>query len=273
VWIKKSEIEELSRQVRRVINGEEVDLRINDEGVLRILRNDIHILAKQKQEQVTALERDKEVLRNTLADISHQLNTPLTSMMLMTELLEDAPAEQQAEFIANIKSGLARTEWLVSALLKIAKLDSAVVEFNSSATTVQQLVHLATQPLLIQLELREQTIECVGDATIECDKRWTAEALSNIIKNASEHSPVGSVITVECGENPICRWISVVDSGVGISVAKMTKIFRRFEGGSESGYGIGLPLARAIIRGQNGDVEVSSNPDGIGTTFTVKFFR
>jgi len=274
VWIKKSEIEEFSQNIRKIIDGQDIDLRVSDEGVWNILKNDIHILAKLKNEQVTVLQHDKDMLKDTLADISHQLKTPLTSTMIMIDLLEDAPPDKQEEFIQNIKTGLQRTEWLVSTLLKMAKLDAGAVMFSPTPVPSAELIKQAITPLQIQLELKNQHIEVTGETELVCDKRWTSEALSNIIKNASEHSPDGTAIHIEVGTNPISTWVSVTDSGEGLRAAQIAKLFRRFEGSkSGTGYGIGLPLALSIMRGQDGDIEVTGGGNGAGATFTVKLFK
>jgi len=274
VWIKKKEIEKLSLNVKRLIAGEDVDVRDNREGTLRILKNDIQTLATYKKEQVQVLKQERDILKDTLADISHQLKTPLTSMMIMSELLEDAPPEKQAEFISNIQSSLHRTEWLVSALLKMAKLDAKTVAFNQEEISSALLIETALDPLKIQLELKEQDIQVIGKQNFHCDKRWTAEALGNIIKNASEHSPTGSTIKIEVGENPICTWISVIDEGSGLERAQIAKLFQRFEGSEgKQGYGIGLPLALTIMKSQFGDIAVDSRGKESGAIFTLKFYH
>ncbi|MDR0424930.1 MAG: HAMP domain-containing histidine kinase [Clostridiales Family XIII bacterium] len=270
--IDKRDILRLSADVRRIIDGQDVDLRDNREGPFSMLKNDIHTLADLKNEQVGALRRDKATLKHTLADISHQLKTPLTSMMIMADLLEGAPPEKQAEFIANIRTSLVRTEWLVSVLLKMAKLDAGMVQFSRESVPAGALAGLALEPLQVLLDLKNQSIAISGDAGLPCDRRWTAEALTNVIKNASEHSPDNETIRIESGENPICAWISVTDSGGGMSNAEIARIFKRFEGSrNETGYGIGLPLALAIMRGQNGDIQAENT--GSGAMFTLKFFK
>ena len=130
MWIRKQVLEELSQNIRRVVNGESVDLLDNSEGKLSILRNDIQTLVRLKQEQADALQHDKDKLKDSLSDISHQLKTPLTSMMVMADLLETAPPEKQQELIRNIQNGLTRTQWLTDALLKMAKLDAGTITFS-----------------------------------------------------------------------------------------------------------------------------------------------
>ncbi|MCL2425416.1 MAG: HAMP domain-containing histidine kinase [Oscillospiraceae bacterium] len=274
MWISKREVRELSKNIREIIDGQDIDLRVSNEGDWNVLKNDIHILAKLKNEQVNVLQHDKDILKETLADISHQLNTPLTSMLIMIDLLENAPPEKQVEFIQNIKTGLGRTEWLVSTLLKMAKLEAGAVEFSRDEITFNAIIEQAMIPLQIQLEVKNQQIEVSGETELRCDKRWTAEALTNIIKNASEHSPDGATIHIESGENPISTWVSVTDCGKGLTTKQIASIFRRFEGSrTGTGYGIGLPLALAIMRGQDGDVEVASGDNNVGATFTLKFYH
>ncbi|MDR0958714.1 MAG: HAMP domain-containing histidine kinase [Clostridiales bacterium] len=271
--IPKKEVVQLSENIRKIIDGHNIDLRDNREGKLSILKNDIHTLANQLSEQAYNSEKEKELLRGTLADISHQIKTPLTSMSIMIDLLEGTPPDKQSEFIANIKTSLTRTEWLVSALLKLAKLESGAITFSRGSTTAAELSELALKPLQILLDVKNQTIKMNGDTPLVCDKRWTSEALTNILKNASEYSPNGGVVTIESGENPICSWLSVTDSGNGLTRAEIATLFRRFEGSrSKHGIGIGLPLSLAIMRGQNGDIE-AENAEGGGAKFTIKFYK
>jgi signal transduction histidine kinase len=274
VWISKREIIKLSDDIRRIIDGQEIDLRNNREGVWGILRNDIHTLANLKNEQFNVIQHERDAMKDTLANISHQIKTPLTSMMIMADLIENAPAEKQAEFLSNIRTSLLRLEWLASALLKMAKLDAGTVEFATESVKSDTLVNHALEPLQILLDIKNQSVRVDGEVELFCDKRWTAEALTNIIKNASEYSPEGSCLRIDFGMNPICKWVSVTDSGDGIAYNKIANLFKRFEGSrSDKGYGIGLPLALAIMRGQNGDIEVDGGGNGTGATFTLKFYK
>lgn len=272
--IKKEEITELSNGIRKAIAGEEVDLRDNKEGAFSILKNDIHTLINIEKEQKSKAEEDQEHLAEYLTDISHQLKTPITSMMLMTNLLEDAPEEKQREFIFSMKRELSHMEWLISALLKMAKLDAKAVDFRKVEISTGELVAETLKPLDILLDVKNQKVELRHETMLFCDKRWTKEALCNLLKNASECSKENSVIFVDSGENPIYRWISITDAGTGIPRERMQGLFRRFENSqNENGYGIGLPLALSIMRGQNGDIEVSPGGNGSGATFTMKFYK
>jgi len=269
--VSRKEVEALSADIRKIIDGQAVDLRDNLEGRLSALKNDIHTLSGRLNEQADNLQKEKAAMANTLADISHQLKTPLTAMIVMTELLETAPPDKRAEFLANIKQGLTQTEWLANALLKMAKLESGTAKLVPVYIQSNQLVDTALVPLQILLDIKDQRVSLAGDVLLYCDKNWTAEAITNIIKNASEHSPAGSVIKISAGANPISSWIAITDAGSGIPSTQIKDLFKRF-GGSRKGIGIGLALALAIMHGQGGDIDVSGGGDGFGATFTLKFY-
>ena len=272
--VRKKEIIKLSEDIRKMIDGQDIDLRDHQEGPWSILKNDIHTLGCLKNEQMNTLKEEHKVMQETLANISHQLITPLTSMMIMADLLEDAPSHKKKEFLINIKKELNHTQWLVTALLKMAKLDTKSIDFLAESISAKEQIDLALEPLQILLEIKNQQVEVSGDVILYCDKRWTTEALTNVIKNASEHSPHDSVIRIEAGSNPICSWIGVTDEGIGMTNAQIKQIFKRFQGTrKDKGYGIGMPLSLAIMRSQNGDIEVQSDGKDKGTTFTLKFYH
>ena len=274
MWIKKKEVEQLSEFVKGYISGEELDIRDNTEGALAILKNDIYSLVNKKNEQIKVIESERDILSDYMADISHQLKTPITSMIIMADLLEEAEPEKQAEFIHNIRFSLNKMEWLVGALLKMAKLDAHAVDFRKKDVHMSELFETIKPSVAILLDVNDQTMELKNDCVIHCDKRWTVEALTNIIKNAIEYSPKDGVIVVDSGENPMYSWISVKDSGMGMSRDRYAALFKRFENSTnENGFGIGMPLALSIVKGQGGDIDVDFGGDGEGATFTIKFFK
>ena len=140
MWIKKKEIEQLSEFVKGYSSGEELDIRVNKEGAFQILKNDIYVLVNRKNEQIKVIESERDILSDYMADISHQLKTPITSMMIMADLLEDAEPEKQAEFIHNIRVSLNKMEWLVGALLKMAKIDAHAIEFIKKDIKTSELL-------------------------------------------------------------------------------------------------------------------------------------
>ncbi|WP_404460425.1 sensor histidine kinase [Sutcliffiella horikoshii] len=274
------EIEKLSGYLRQISNGNyELDVRDNHEGELSILKSDIYKVTLMLSEQRSYLEQDKVKLTNAISDISHQLKTPLTSMMVMADLLSDKKLDEskRAEFTQNIRVQLERIEWLVSSLLKLSKIDAGTVSFKKDNVSVQGLIERAVQPVLIPMDIREQTLLVEGDesVTFTVDNHWTAEALINILKNCVEHTPVGGNISISFSENPLFTEIRVKDDGHGIPKEDLPYIFRRFYKGKNAGedsVGIGLAMAYSIITSQQGDIEVRSE-QGKGTEFHIKFYK
>lgn len=274
MWIKKKEVEELSELVKGFISGDEVDIRDNKEGAFSILKNDIYAFVNTKNEQLKTAEAQRDILAEYMADISHQLKTPITSMMIMTDLLEDADPEKRSEFVHNIKYSLGKMEWLVGALLKMAKIDAKAITFSKREVKVSGLVEAIKPSVDILLDINNQSLQLANDFVVSCDKRWTVEALTNIVKNAIEHSPKDSEIVIDSGDNPMYQWISVMDSGVGMDRSSYAALFKRFEySTNENGYGIGMPLALSIIKGQGGDIDIDFGGKGQGATFIMKFFK
>lgn len=274
VWISKKEMEQLCVAVRGYQNGQNADIRDHQEGTFSILKNDIYALVQSKNEQLKQTETERDILAEYMSDISHQLKTPITSMMIMMDLLEDAEAKKQQEFIQNMKVSLSKMEWLIGALLKMAKLDAKAITFTSQKVNVSQLVQAIMPSIEIMLDVNNQSVIIERDIEIYCDKRWTIEALTNIVKNAMEHSPKGGTITIDSGVNPMYEWISVTDSGKGLKKEQYAALFKRFENSTnENGFGIGMPLALSIMKGQNGEIDVELGGNGKGATFLLKFFK
>lgn len=274
MWVSKKEIETLSDVVKGYVSGEEVDIRDNKEGAFSILKDDIYRLVELQKEQLENTAKERDILAEYMSDISHQLKTPITSMSIMADLMEDADPEKQAEFIHNIKLMLGKMDWLVKTLLSMAKIDAGTVEFSKKIIQVSELLKEVMPSISILLDINELTVELIDDISITCDKRWTVEALTNIIKNAIEHSPTGTQIEVSSGENAIYKWISVRDFGEGIDKATYAKMFQRFQySTNESGFGIGMPLALSIMKGQGGDIDIEKPEDRKGTIFILKFFK
>lgn len=274
------EIEKLSAYLRQISSGDyTLDVRDNAEGELSILKSEIykvtHILAKHRDH----LEEDKTHLTQSIADISHQLKTPLTSMVVMADLLDDhdLPTEKRLEFTHHIHVQLERLQWLVSSLLKLSKIDAGTVYFKKDRVNVKRIIEQALESVLVPIDIKQQSVQLKGDETT-CfigDSHWTKEALINILKNCVEHTPEGGSIEIQFSENVLFTEIVITDSGKGIRKEDLPYIFQRFYKGqqaSEESVGIGLAMAHRIITSQGGDIEVTSEI-GKGTQFFVKFYR
>ena len=274
------EIEKLSGYLRKISSGDfTLDVRDNHEGELSILKNDIYKVTVKLSEQRSLLQEDKIKLTNAISDISHQLKTPLTSMMVMSDLLSDADLSEskRKEFTKNIQHQLERIEWLVSSLLKLSKIDAGTIKFKQETVIVHDLVQKAADPILIPMEIKNQTLYIEGDNHVSFigDSNWTTEALINILKNCVEHTGKDGEIRISFTENALYTEIRIADNGKGIPKQELPYIFQRFYKGKNAGddsIGIGLAMAYSIVTSQQGDIEVQSDI-GKGTTFSVKFYR
>ncbi len=274
MWVSKKEIETLSEIVKGYVSGEEVDIRDNKEGAFSILKDDIYGLVAYQQEQLKNIKKQRDILAEYMSDISHQLKTPITSMSIMADLLENADSEKQSEFISNIKLMLGKMNWLVKNLLNMAKIDAGTVLFSKTKVSVSSLIKDVLTSVCILLDINEKNIEVLNDINVFCDKRWTVEALTNIVKNAIENSPKKSKIEIDSGENAIYSWISIRDYGVGIDKSNYVAMFQRFRySTNDSGFGIGMPLALSIMNGQGGDIDIEIPSDGKGSLFVLKFYK
>lgn len=163
------EIEKLSGYLRQIHSGDyTLDVRDNVEGELSILKNEIYKVTIMLSEQRVLLQKDKIQLTNAISDISHQLKTPLTSMMMMSDLLStpDLPAEKRMEFTRNLRNQLERLEWLVSSLLKLSKIDAGTTQFKNEPILVEKLVQKALENLLIPIEIKDQTVSISGEKSV-----------------------------------------------------------------------------------------------------------
>ena len=273
------QIAKLADYLKRISNGEHsLDIRNNAEGELSILKSEIYKVTLMLSEYNEQLKSEKYLLANQMADISHQLKTPLTSMMVMVDLLKEdnLTQEKRQEFTSQIYMQLERIEWLVSSLLKMSKLDAGVVRMRQEKIPAHRLIENALQPLLIPMELKDISYAVDRkDEVILCDIKWTTEALINILKNCIEHTPKGGHIQIEVKDNPLYSEIIITDNGAGISKEDLPHIFTRFYKGKNSSpdsVGIGLAMSYSILRRQQGDIRVNSKI-GQGSSFAIHLYK
>lgn len=272
-------VKELEIYLNKVLKGDySIDIREYSESYLSSLKNDIYKVTNLLKEKEQYSNHEKVYLESVLSDISHQLRTPLTSMYVINDILEndDIEYEKKKEMLSLNRSQLERIEWLVTSLLKLSRLDSGMITFKKESIVVATLIEQALAPLEIPIELKEQKVVIEGDKKISLmvDEKWTTEALVNIIKNAYEHTPLKGTITISYSENPIYTEIKVMDTGEGIPKKDLPHIFKRFYHGNtnKESIGIGLNMAKSIIEKQNGYIKVESKK-GKGTTFIIQFYK
>lgn len=268
----------LSAEIDRILHGENRMMPDDcTEGELAILKNEIYKMTIRLREQQQRMQEDKIFLADSLADISHQLRTPLTAIhLLVTRLSEpDLPPEKRLKLMHDMKMLLSRIDWLITALLKISKLDAGTVQFHAETLPLAQLLQKASEPLLVPLELRGILLRMSADGDFTGDIAWTCEAIGNILKNCMEHTPSDGSITVRAQENPLYTEICISDTGTGIAEKDLPHIFERFYKGKDSddsSYGIGLSLARMIVTAQSGTIKAENVPEG-GAVFRIRFYK
>jgi len=275
---RRERLKELSMQLDLLLH-EDTPLPISEycEGELSILANQLQKVTLRLQESAEQSRADKLALAQSLADISHQLRTPLTAMNLTAAMLREPGLSEQRrlELSRELQTLLSRTDWLVETLLKLSKLDAGTVELRREQVPVRELIDRAAAPLSIPLELRglQLAVSCSSES-LTADPVWTAEAIGNLLKNSMEHTPSGGTITVNAQQTALYTAITVEDTGCGFDEADLPHLFERFYKGknaSESSCGIGLALARTIIAAQNGTIQAMNT--GTGAKFLIKFYH
>ncbi|MCH5266178.1 MAG: HAMP domain-containing histidine kinase [Lachnospiraceae bacterium] len=274
------EIAALSEKISRFLHGyESLSIEAQKEGELSVLENEVQKMILRLKNQADLLKNEKIHLVNSIADISHQIRTPLTSVNLIVSRLSspDLSVEKRRELLMELEGMLVHIDWLIQSLLKISKLDAGTIVMLREKVMVRELIRLSIEALEIPMELKNQTLEvsCGTEVSFAGDLKWMKEALSNIIKNCMEHTPEGGRIWIEATENPMFTEIIVRDNGPGIAKEELPHLFERFFKGknsSEKSVGIGLALARMIIRGQEGNVSAENAPEG-GAKFVIRFYK
>lgn len=271
-------ISELSEDINLILHGDNhISLTKYAEGELGILQSELYKMTVRLREQQQHLIQDKVYLADSIADISHQIRTPLTSINLLVSLLseENISYEKRLTHTRELYELLSRIDWLITSLLKISKLDAGTVTFNKEETSLSELINEALSPLLIPMELHEQQLIMEADGNFYGDILWTGEAITNIVKNCMEHTPDGGSISISAIENSLFTEIVISDTGSGIATEDLPHIFERFYKGKNSdnkSFGIGLALARMIISSQNGTVK-AENLFPNGARFTIRFYK
>ena len=255
------------------------DMNIDDntEGELSILKNNLYKVITLLQSQNEYLKNDKLYLADSIADISHQLKTPLTSMMVMCELLENEEnPDKRQEFVSVINNQLSKMKWLITNILKISKLDADATEFKRDEVSILSVLDDSLKPFALTAELKNITIQNNADNFVfNGDENWTVEAVSNIVKNCLEHTNDGGKITIASESTNLYNKLTISDNGCGIAEEDLPHIFERFYHGknsSKDSVGIGLALAKTVFEKENASVTVESE-QGRGSVFEIRFYK
>lgn len=278
---RQNSLEQLTEYVKRVERGDySLELIENTEDELSSLKNELYTVTVMLKEHADISQKHKRALADSVSDISHQLKTPLTSIMILLDNLsedENMPLETRKRFLTEITNQLKHVNWLVATLLKLSRLDAGVVDFSMTKLSLDELLYHVTDELEVMAEWKQIVLQVKGDDGIEitADEHWIREAIKNIVKNAIEHSPVGGEVLLQKEDNTVYTAISVTDCGEGMSREECKHIFERFyrsRGAKEDSIGIGLSLAKEIVTQHGGSISVESKK-GCGTTFKIKLLK
>ena len=273
------DIKDMTDYVYHSSEGREYEMKNkNQEGQIGLLKTEIMKMTTVLKEKVALLHSEKIFLNDTISDISHQLKTPMTSLMLLTDLMyNDLDKEKKIEFLDRTNAQLSRMDWLIKSMLKLSKLEAKVIDFKTEKVNINELIRRSISPLSVPMELKNISLNINGDkeASYIGDIEWSSEALGNIIKNCIEHTKEGGNLNISYEENPIYSEIVIKDNGEGIDKDDIPNIFKRFYKGKNSksdSVGIGLAMAKSIIESQNGDIYVKSEKN-MGTEFHITFHK
>lgn len=272
------DINELNNYISLVCSGNfDLDIADNAEGELSILKNNLYKVIVLLRSSNEALKKDKIYLADSLADISHQLKTPLTSIMVITDLLKDEEQKgKRNEFVDIIENQCEKMKWLISTLLKLSKLDAGTAEFNNIGLDICDIIDESLRPFLLTLDLKNISVKkSLTDFTFTGDRNWSVEAIENIIKNCIEHTDENGQLSIRTNTTALYNQIIISDNGCGISDEDLPHIFERFYHGNNAAadsVGIGLALSKSILQNQNASITVESK-EGAGTQFDIRFYK
>lgn len=283
IYLRKRDkkINQITKYINAIRNRKyELNIDENSEDELSNLKNELYKITVMLKEESEISKQDKENLKVSVQDISHQLKTPLTSITIMLDNISNNPDmdnETRQKFIFEISKQIEWINWLVISILKLSRLDANVVEFKKDNIVLKDFINEIISNLEIPIDIKNQKIIIEGDDKVSFvgDYKWQQEAITNIIKNCVEHNRDGGNIFITYEENNLYTKISIKDEGEGISQEEIKNIFKRFYKGknsSENSIGIGLSLAKNIIEKDNGLITCKSEL-GEGTEFIIKYMK
>lgn len=279
LWRHK-EIRDLAAQIDEVLyDGRKLDLKSYREGDVAVLANELAKMVARLARLSDSLSKERNALADALADISHQIRTPLTAISLRLPTIETAEdALERKRLVRELETMIERLSWLQTTLLKIAKADAGAIHVERQELRVNDVITRAIEPLEAPFDLRgvELARDVDAHAAFTGDLLWSAEAIQNVLKNCMEHTPVGGTVSITAREDALATSIVISDTGPGIAEDDLPHLFERFYRGANDdsptadGFGIGLALARSLISIQGGSIRASNTTEG-GACFRITF--
>ena len=279
---REEKISDINSYIGKVNSGNyELKIEENGEDELTKLRNELYKTTVLLRETAENSEKEKTNLSNSLTDISHQLKTPLTSIRIMIDNIQNNPdmdEKTRNEFIEDISKQIDWISSLVISLLKLAKFDAGSIVMRDEEINVKKLIQNIISNLAILIDIKDIKIEenISEQITLFADYNWQLEALTNIIKNCIEHSFDGGKIKIEAESNSVFTKIIITDEGEGIGKNDLNRIFERFYRVDKShskevgGTGLGLSIVKHGAIYHNAVIHIDSAP-GKGTSISLEF--
>lgn len=278
---ESKKINEITKYIEEINRGNyKLNIEENTEDELSILKNELYKITVMLKEVAENSQKDKTTLKDSLSDISHQIKTPITSILIMLDNIlsdENMPEDIKKDFIKDIKRKIINIKFLVESILKLSKIDSNSIKFIKKEVFIKDIINEAVKNVSMLSELKNIEIIVSGDDSIKtiCDLKWQVEAITNILKNCIEHSYENRKIYINYNQNNMYTELKIEDNGTGIDAKDLPHIFERFYKGKNSSsdsVGIGLALSKSIIESNNGYIQVDSELNK-GTTFIIKYLK
>lgn len=278
---ESKKINEITKYIEEINRGNyKLNIEENTEDELSILKNELYKITVMLKEVAENSQKDKTTLKDSLSDISHQIKTPITSILIMLDNIlsdENMPEDIKKDFIKDIKREIINIKFLVESILKLSKIDSNSIKFIKKEVFIKDIIDEAVKNVSMLSELKNIEIIVSGDDSIKtiCDLKWQVEAITNILKNCIEHSYENRKIYINYNQNNMYTELKIEDNGTGIDAKDLPHIFERFYKGKNSSsdsVGIGLALSKSIIESNNGYIQVDSKLNK-GTTFIIKYLK
>lgn len=278
---ESKKINEITKYIEEINRGNyKLNIEENTEDELSILKNELYKITIMLKEVAENSQKDKTTLKDSLSDISHQIKTPITSILIMLDNIlsdENMPEDIKKDFIKDIKREIVNIKFLVESILKLSKIDSNSIKFIKKEVFIKDIINEAVKNVSMLSELKNIEIIVLGDDSIKtiCDLKWQVEAITNILKNCIEHSYENRKIYMNYNQNNMYTELKIEDNGTGIDAKDLPHIFERFYKGKNSSsdsVGIGLALSKSIIESNNGYIQVDSELNK-GTIFIIKYLK
>lgn len=278
---ESKKINEITKYIEEINRGNyKLNIEENTEDELSILKNELYKITIMLKEVAENSQKDKTTLKDSLSDISHQIKTTITSILIMLDNIlsdENMPEDIKKDFIKDIKREIINIKFLVESILKLSKIDSNSIKFIKKEVFIKDIINEAVKNVSMLSELKNIEIIVSGDDSIKtiCDLKWQVEAITNILKNCIEHSYENRKIYINYNQNNMYTELKIEDNGTGIDAKDLPHIFERFYKGKNSSsdsVGIGLALSKSIIESNNGYIQVDSKLNK-GTTFIIKYLK